>query len=167
MVTFIFVLLNTFNRIHRSFIQNDFIFRTFVDGLILILISRAYRLEPGVVEGRVVVHGSVEMTPPGVGGHYVDFVGLFLFEALVEVQLVLLAHDVREGLDGVARIVIYLMARLLRSVVSVESVHDRHGNRVALFIKDLTLVTALILTFLSRSSRICSFLGVRLHDSRS
>lgn len=120
-----------------------------------------------MVEGGIVVHGSVEMTPPGVGGHDVDFVGLFLFEALVEVQLVLLAHDVREGLDGVARIVIYLMARLLRSVVSVvESVDDGHGNRVALFIEELTLVTTLILAFLSCfcSSRICCFLCIRFHS---
>ena len=159
------MLLNTFNSNHRLLIQNDIIFRTFVDGFILILI-RAYRLEPGVVEGRVVVQGSLEMsTSPGVGGHDVDFVRLFLFQALVEVQLVLLAHDVREGLDGVARIVIYVMARLLRSVVSVvESVHDSHGNRVPLFIKELTLVTALILTFLSCPSRICSFLCIRLHS---
>lgn len=163
----IILLINTFDCIHRSFltffIQNDFIFRNFV-GYLRILV-RAYRLESGVVEGRVVVHGSVEMTPPGVGGHDVDLVGLFLFEALVEVQLVLLAHDVREGLDGVARIVIYLMTRLLGSVVSVvESVHDGHGNRVALFINKLTLVTTLILNFLSRSSRICCFLGIRLRS---
>lgn len=162
------MLLNTFNGNHRLLIQNDIIFRTFVlavDGFILILI-RAYRLEPSVVEGRVVFHGSLEMsTSPGVGGHDVDFVRLLLFQALVEVQLVLLAHDVREGLDGVARIVIYLMTRLLRSVVSVvESVHDSHGNRVPLFINELTLVTALILTFLSRPSRICSFLCIRLHS---
>ena len=164
----IIMLLNTFNGNHRLLIQNDIIFRTFVlavDGFILILI-RAYRLEPSVVEGRVVFHGSLEMsTSPGVGGHDVDFVRLLLFQALVEVQLVLLAHDVREGLDGVARIVIYLMTRLLRSVVSVvESVHDSHGNRVPLFINELTLVTALILTFLSRPSRICSFLCIRLHS---
>ena len=164
----IIMLLNTFNGNHRLLIQNDIIFRTFVlavDGFILILI-RAYRLEPSMVEGRVVFHGSLEMsTSPGVGGHDVDFVRLLLFQALVEVQLVLLAHDVREGLDGVARIVIYLMTRLLRSVVSVvESVHDSHGNRVPLFINELTLVTALILTFLSRPSRICSFLCIRLHS---
>ena len=168
----IIFLINTFDCIHGSFILNYLIliFRTFtlflgfVNGLILILV-RAYRLEPGVVEGRIVVHGSVEMTPSGVGGHDVDFVGLFLFQALVEVQLVLLAHDVREGLDGVARIVIYLMTRLLRSVVAViEGVHDGHGNRVALFINELTLVTTLILSFLGCSSRICCFLCIRFHS---